>query len=65
MMKYGGSEVVAPRIPNLGEWSASRPGEPPVPIWKEAVWLPKPIWRKGQTEKFPAPVGNRTPVSSL
>jgi hypothetical protein len=67
----GGKEVYLYLTSALdgGEWSASRPGRslppgkgPPVPIGQEAGWAPETVWTQRLEEKFPAPVGDQTPV---
>jgi hypothetical protein len=73
MKTYWGSGGIAPRLLDLDtrcRWLArftSRatlpPGkEPPVPVGYEAGWAPEPVWTRHRREKFPAPVGNRTPI---
>ena len=41
---------------DVGEWSAARPGEDPVPIVQEAGWAPGPVWTGGKSR----PTGNRS-----
>jgi hypothetical protein len=56
---------------DVGEWSASRPGQalppgegPPVHIWQEAGWAPEPAWTQRLEEKAFSSAGDRTSIRS-
>jgi hypothetical protein len=64
MKTYWESGGIVPRIrPRQHAPDALTPGEePPLPTGYEVGWTPEPVWTRCRRGKFPAPVGNRTPI---